>query len=105
LIIIQILSITKYQIMCKMPIKTFTVKGKKYSIYRSQRKGKKYKVKVGRENIHFGAKGYKMYPSTKRGDNYCARSYGIKGKDNIKSANFWARKMWKCIKKKSKRNI
>ena len=27
---------------------------------------------------------------------YCARSGGIKGKENIFSPNFWSRKQWGC---------
>jgi hypothetical protein len=81
--------------------KTVKVRGKEYQILGSSRKGKKYKVMVGDKAVHFGAKGYRMFPGTKRGDSYCARSSGIKGKDNITSPNFWARKLWKCSGKKS----
>lgn len=76
---------------------------------RSERKGKKYKVRHKGKVIHFGAKGYTIAPSTKRGDSYCARSYGIKDKSgrptrNKKSSpNYWSRKMWKCKGKKSGR--
>ena len=84
-----------------MPIKTFIVKGKKYQVTRSNRKNKKFKVKVSKDIVHFGAKGYSISPGTKKGNRYCARSSGIKGKGNIKSANFWSRKMWKCRGKKS----
>lgn len=31
-----------------------------------------------------------------RKSSYCARSGGIKGKDNKLSANYWARKSWRC---------
>lgn len=72
-------------------------------ITRSTRKGKKYKVVYKGKTIHFGAKGYRMFPGTKRGDNYCARSLGIKGANNPYSANYWARKLWRCIGKKSRR--
>jgi len=72
-------------------------------ITRSNRKDKKYKVKVGKKTIHFGAKGYRVKPGTKAGDAYCARSSGIKGKNNKKSANYWARKKWRCKGKKSMR--
>jgi hypothetical protein len=86
-----------------MVVKTFFIGGKGYTIRRSERKGKKYKVKVNGKTIHFGAKGYRMYPGTKRGDRYCARSSGIKGDNDIESPNFWARLMWRCEGKKSKR--
>lgn len=84
-----------------MTVKTFIVKGKRYNIQRSNRKDKKYKVEVNGKDIHFGAKGYRMFPGEKRGQSYCARSSGIKGTKDITSANFWARKMWACKGKKS----
>lgn len=76
-------------------------KNKDYKISRSNRKGKKYKVLVNEKYVHFGAKGYRMYPGTKRGDSYCARSSGIKGVDDINSANFWSRLKWRCVGKRS----
>jgi len=77
-------------------MKTLTVRGKSYPIYRSDRQNKKFKVFVKGKWVHFGAKGYKISPGTKRGNLYCTRSYFIKGKNDITSANFWSRKMWKC---------
>jgi hypothetical protein len=78
-------------------------------IQRSDRKGKKYKVRVCKKvrgekvckTIHFGATGYRIAPGTKKGDNYCARSSGIKGVDDPFSANYWARRIWGCKGKKS----
>jgi len=74
-------------------------------ITRSNRKGKKYKVRVCQKKkcktIHFGATGYRIAPGTKKGDNYCARSSGIKGADDPMSANYWARRIWGCEGKKS----
>lgn len=32
----------------------------------------------------------------KRKKSYCARSGGIKGKNDKMSANYWSRKQWKC---------
>ena len=50
----------------------------------------------------------KEFPGTKREDNFCARSYGIKNKqgqptrNDPKSANFWSRRVtWQCRGKKS----
>ena len=86
-----------------MPLKTLTVQGKRYKVYRSNRKGKKFKVEVNGKVIHFGAKGYSISPGTKKGDKYCTRSSGIKGTDNILSANFWSRRMWRCKNRKSLR--
>jgi hypothetical protein len=34
--------------------------------------------------------------SPARKKSYCARSGGIKGKNNKLSANYWSRKMWNC---------
>lgn len=72
------------------------INGKVYNITRSDRKDKKYKVLVNGKYIHFGARGYRIKPGTKAQKSYCARSGGIKGKDNINSANYWSRLMWKC---------
>jgi len=64
---------------------------------------KKFKVFVkdpssGRvKKVNFGAKGMsikKNNPDRKK--SYCARSGGIKGKNNRLSANYWSRKMWNC---------
>jgi hypothetical protein len=84
-------------------VKYLRYKNKNYQITRSNRKNKKYKVEVKGKTIHFGAKGYSIAPSTKKGDRYCARSSGIKGTKDIMSPNFWSRLMWKCEGKKSKR--
>lgn len=77
-----------------------TVKGKQLTatfIYR------------GKERVvHFGDPTLSEYPGTTRGDNYCARSYGITDKNNNftrddpLSANYWSRKvLWNCRGKKS----
>jgi len=83
-----------------MTIRSFVVEGKKFDVKRSTRKNKKFYVEVEGKQIHFGARGYRIAPGTKKADKYCARSSGIKGTKDIKSANFWARKMWECDKKK-----
>lgn len=77
---------------------------------KSTRKNKQMMVKVGSKVVHFGDPTMKEYPSTKRGDAYCARSYGIKDKygnptrNNPESANYWSRKhLWGCQGKKSRR--
>jgi len=85
------------------------VNGKKYTIRYSWRKNKKYVVKVKDTWVHFGSKGYRMFPGLSRGQDYCQRSYGItdkKGKptrSNIYSSNFWSRVLWECQGKKSVR--
>lgn len=78
-----------------------SIKGKKYAIQHSTSKNKKYMVKIGNNTIHFAARGYRMFPGQKRGQSYCARSFGIKGVNNINSANFWSRLLWKCKGKRS----
>ena len=72
-------------------------------ISRSTRKDKKYKTEVDGKTIHFGARGYRIKPGTPAGDFYCARSFGIKGRNDKTSANYWSRKMWRCKGKKSMR--
>lgn len=70
-------------------------------IRKSTREGKKWMVKKGGKTIHAGAKGYTIAPGTKKGDNYCARSSGIKGATGSMTPNGLARKMWGCVGKKS----
>lgn len=88
----------------------FNYRGKKYSIEKSNRKNKQLKVNVNGKIIHFGDPKMPEYPNTKRGDNYCARSFGILDKKgnptrkDINSPNFWSRKvLWNCVGKKSKK--
>ena len=86
--------------------KTVKVKGRSYKISKGTAKGKKYKAtptdgKSG--TVQFGAKGYKAAPGTKRGNSYCARSSGIKSSKRGASANDFARKLWNCEGKKSRK--
>ncbi len=76
--------------------------GKKYThTYTDSKTGKKRKVR-------YGAKGYSISPGTKRGDSYCARSYGdmkshskdCSGKDR-NTPMCLSRKKWKCKGKSS----
>lgn len=79
------------------------VRDKVYTIKKSTRKGKQYMV-TGfglRSPVHFGDIKMPEFPGTKRGNAYCSRSYGIKGRGNIQSPNFWSRLMWSCKGKKS----
>ena len=86
----------------------------KYTLTKSNRKGKQYKVTftyLGKmRTVHFGDPSMREYPGTLRGDNYCARSYGIRDKignrtaNNPLSPNYWSRKiLWRCKGKKSSR--
>lgn len=75
--------------------------GKKYTHTYTDKKGKKKKVR-------YGAKGYSISPGTKRGDSYCARSYGdmkshnkdCSGKDR-NTPMCLSRRKWKCKGKSS----
>jgi hypothetical protein len=67
----------------------------------STRENKKYMVEVNGQKIHFGDPNYKISPGTDRGDNYCARSAGIKGANDPTTANYWARQLWNCKGEKS----
>lgn len=86
-------------------IKTVRVFGQTVDIFQSPRKNKqRMAVLPSRKKVHYGDPKMPEFPGTKRGDNYCARSFGIKGKDNIESPNFWSRKdLWNCKGKKSMR--
>ena len=75
--------------------------GKKSTHTYTDKKGKKRKVR-------YGAKGYSIAPGTKRGDSYCARSYGdmkshnkdCSGKDR-NTPMCLSRRKWKCKGKSS----
>lgn len=72
-------------------------------IEKSNRKNKQLvaTTKSGKK-IHFGEPSMEEFPGTKRGDNYCARSYGIKSKGKV-NANKLSRKiLWNCVGKESK---
>lgn len=84
----------------------------KYEITRSPRKNKQLMVifdyKGKQRIVHFGDPKMPEYPGTKRGDNYCTRSYGIvdgQGKptrNNPLSPNYWSRRiLWSCKGKRS----
>jgi hypothetical protein len=62
---------------------------------------KKYTATIGGKTRSFGAKGYSISPGTPKGDNYCARSSGIKTCKNPPCANALSRKAWGCVGKKS----
>ena len=75
-------------------------------IKKSSRKNKEYvAILESGKKVHFADPDMKEYPGTKRGNNYCARSFGIAEKHNIKgdktSPNYWSRQLWSCKGKKS----
>jgi hypothetical protein len=83
--------------------KTVKVGNQSFKIGKSTREGKKYKAcpTNGGSCVHFGATGYTAKPGTTKGDSYCARSAGIKS--SRVSANTFARMLWNCEGKKSKK--
>ena len=85
--------------------KKVKIKGISGKITQSTRKNKKWKFTPDNKNIppvHAGAKGYKIKPGTKAGDNYCARSAKIKSSKKL-SPNDLARFMWNCKGTKSQK--
>jgi len=86
---------------------TINIDGKKVKISKSSRKGKQLVGKLpSGKKIHFADPDMPEFPGTKRGDNYCARSFGIKKKydpeDKKITANDLSRALWSCKGKKSK---
>jgi hypothetical protein len=61
---------------------------------------KKWKTKVNGKIVRHGQKGARISPGTRRGDNYCARSFGIANKfpsaRKKESPNYQSRRKWKC---------
>jgi len=88
-------------------MKKYRVNGKTYIISESPLKNKEWVAKnvSSGEKTHFADPKLREFQGTKRGDSYCARSYGIAKKYNIKgnpkSPNFWSRQLWSCKGKKS----
>ena len=93
---------------------TVVVDGVKFKISSSDAKGKKWKAtgKVCKtvngikqcktKTVNFGAKGFNTGSGTKRGNNYCTRSLGIKTTKKF-APNTFSRIAWNCEGKKSKR--
>ena len=63
----------------------------------------KLTVNGKQHTVRHGARGMRTYPGTKRGDSYCARSYGILKKHGPTPANVASRKKWRCSGKHSRR--
>lgn len=66
------------------------VSGGKKFVVRACSGGKSKVVRFGDANMSIK----KSSPAHKK--SYCARSGGIKGKDNKLSANYWSRRAWSC---------
>lgn len=84
------------------------VKGRRFRISRSGRKGKHWRAccLTGRGRcIHFGQPGATVKPGTPKGDSFCARSYPLSRKQASRAAtaNDLARLDWRCKGKKSRR--
>jgi hypothetical protein len=71
------------------------------------RTGKKWATLVGNKIVYHGQKGVRISPGSRRGQSYCARSFGITKiypSARLKtSANYQSRLKWKCRGKKSLR--
>jgi|TARA_R100000458_G_scaffold50966_1_gene51425 hypothetical protein len=82
-------------------------KGKaKVKTFKDKKTGRKRKVSYGQAGKAKGG-GPRVKPGTKKGDSYCARSYGIKKRlpkkkqNDPNTPNNLSRKRWKCRGKKS----
>jgi hypothetical protein len=82
-------------------------KGKaKVKVVKNPKTGRTKKVSYGQAGKAKGG-GPRVKPGTKKGDSYCARSYGIKKRLSKKkqndpnTPNNLSRKRWKCKGKKS----
>jgi hypothetical protein len=69
---------------------------------------KKWSTKCSGKVVKHGAKGMRIYPGTKRGDSFCARSFGQlemypESAKNPCSPLKLSRAKWKCRGKKSLR--
>lgn len=88
-------------------MRRYVYSGKNFSVMKSSRKNKQLVATFSDgTKIHFGDPKMPEFPGTKRGDNYCARSSGLKNVNKLKSANFLSRKiLWNCKGKKSMKTL
>jgi hypothetical protein len=89
---------------------TKPAKGKRFTkTYTDKKTGRKRKVSYGQAGAKNKSGKRRIQPSTKKGDSYCARSYGIKKRlpkskqNDPNTPNNLSRKKWKCVGKKSRR--
>jgi len=92
-----------------MPRKTTPSKGKRFAkVVKNKKTGRKRTVSYGQSGKSKSGTD-RIQPGTKKGDSYCARSYGIKKRVSAKkrndpnTPNNLSRKKWKCSGKKSRR--
>jgi hypothetical protein len=85
-------------------------KGKRFvKVVKNKKTGRKKKVSYGQAGKSKKGKD-RIQPGTKKGDSYCARSYGIKKglskkkQNDPNSPNNLSRKKWKCKGKTSRRS-
>lgn len=83
-------------------------KGKRFvKTTRNPKTGRKNKVSYGQAGARNKRGKRRIQPGTKKGDSYCARSYGIKKRmknpNSKNTPNALSRKKWKCVGKKSRR--
>lgn len=80
--------IDKKKMACNKPRRQ-TSGGKKF-VVKACKDGKEKIIRFGDANMSIKS----SQPDRKR--SYCARSGGIKGKQDKFSANYWSRRAWKC---------
>jgi hypothetical protein len=73
---------------CNVPRRD--VQGGKKFVVKACQNGQERIVRFGDANMSIK----KDQPARKK--SYCARSGGIKGKNNKLSANYWSRRAWSC---------
>lgn len=78
----------KKAMKCNVPRRE--VKGGKKFVVKACQNGQERIVRFGDANMTIK----KNQPARKK--SYCARSGGIKGKNNKLSANYWSRRAWDC---------
>ena len=92
-----------------MPSKGTPARGKRFvKVVKNKKTGRTKKVSYGQAGKSTSGTD-RIQPGTKKGDSYCARSYGIKKglsaekRNDPNSPNNLSRKKWKCVGKKSRR--
>ena len=78
----------KKAMKCNVPRRE--VQGGKKFVVKACQNGQERIVRFGDANMTIK----KNQPARKK--SYCARSGGIKGKNNKLSANYWSRRAWSC---------
>ena len=82
------MAINKKNMKCNVPRRQ--VSGGKKFVVKACQGGREKIVRFGDANMSIK----KNNPARKK--SYCARSVGIKGKNNKLSSNYWSRRAWNC---------